>query len=175
MSADVSDTAARSSAYTASQWISRVTGLRPSDEYAAAADRATHMSLMSCPGLGRNLALFEVADRTWVLFSPSPNVANARADHVRAGVAVTELGRLIPIMNALGDPTRLAIVLHILEHGPVAMSQLTDALQVHQTTISRQVTALRKAGLASQDERRRIVIHRDDIRDACLTLLDELA
>ena len=175
MSAAVSDTVTQSSGYTGSQWISLVTGLRPSNEYAAAADRANQLSVMSCPGLGRNLALFEVGDRTWILFSPSPNIANAQSRHARAGVAVTELGRLIPIMNALGDPTRLAIVLHILEHGPVAMSQLTDALQVHQTTISRQVAALRKAGLASQDENRRIVIHRDAIREACLTMLDELA
>jgi len=173
--ADVSETVAPVSGYTGSQWISLVSGLRPDNEYAAAADRATHLSLMSCPGLGRSLSLFEVGDRTWILFSPGSNIASARLGQARAGVAVTGLGRLIPSMHALGDPTRLAIVLHILEHGPVPMSQLTDALQVHQTTISRQVAALRKAGLASQDEHRRIIVDRDDIREACLTLLDELA
>lgn len=168
-------TLAPASGYSGSQWISLVTGLRPDNEYAAAADRATHLSLMSCPGLGRSLSLFEVGDRTWTLFSSGWNIESARPGRGRAGVAVTGLGRLVPIMQALGDPTRLAIVMHILEHGPVTMSKLTEALQVHQTTISRQVTALRKAGLAWQDEHRRIVVSRHDIREACLTLLDELA
>jgi len=173
--AEPARTPAVTSSYIGSQWISRVTGLRPDNAYAAAADRAAHLSLMACPGLGRSLSLFEVGDHTWVLFSPTSNSGADPADHARAGVAVTGLGRLIPVMRALGDPTRLAIVLHILDHGPVTMTQLADALEVHQTTVSRQVAALRQARLASQDEHRRIVIDRDDMREACLTLLDELA
>lgn len=175
LSADVYPTVASSAGYTGSQWISLVTGLRPDNEYTAAADRASNLSLMSCPGLGRNLSLFDVGERTWVLFSPGSATTSAQTSQERAGVAVTELGRLVPVMSALGDRTRLAIVLYILENGPTAMSQLTDALQVHQTTISRQVSALRKAGLVTQDEHRRVTVHRDDIRGACLTLLDELA
>jgi hypothetical protein len=42
----------------AAQWIRLVPGLRPDQEYAAAADRAARVIVTPCPGLGRSLSLF---------------------------------------------------------------------------------------------------------------------
>jgi len=150
------------------QWITLVTGLRADHGYAEAADHASRVVVMPCVGLGRSLSLFAVADDrdAWVLFSPQA----ARAE--RVGIAVQRLADLAPALHALGDRTRLAIMLHLLDHGRLSMPELTDALGVHQSTISRQVAALRAAGLVDLDDQRRIVANRAALRSACRTLME---
>ncbi|MBM7787373.1 ArsR family transcriptional regulator [Tenggerimyces flavus] len=155
-------------AATGTQWIKAVSGLLPDPVYAAAADRAPRLTLVPCPGLERSLTMFGVdgGETAYVLFSPQSGPRK------RAGLPVG--ARLTPVLQALGDQTRLAIVLQLLDQGPMTMQELTDVLRVHQTTISRQVGALRKAQLVSQDGNRRVVVQPDAIRDACQTLLDAL-
>lgn len=159
-------------AMSAAQWITQVTGRRPDETYTRIADRAEHLVVMPCPGLGHSLSLFELPDRTTVLFTPS---ARSAADHgsKRGGASpsVTVPGRLTSVLRALGDPTRLAIVLQLLDDGPMTMSRLIEAVGVHQTTISRQVSALRSAGLVHQDQDRRIVVNGEEIRTVCQTLI----
>lgn len=156
------------------QWVSLVTGLRPDPPYARAADGASRLVVMPCPGLARSLSLFH-ADGSWyVLFSPAGERESAATSGERAGISVGRLGQLAPVMHALGDRTRLAVVLQLLEHGPRSMQQLTDALRVHQSTISRQVAALRKANLVELDDERRIVVNREAISRACRTLTEAL-
>ncbi|MGH3491282.1 MAG: ArsR/SmtB family transcription factor [Actinopolymorphaceae bacterium] len=173
----------------AAQWISLVTGLRPDEQYAAAAESATELVVMPSPGLGRSLSLF-TDQSTWVLFTPhhvpaSPTTVTASAGRSaggsvrtegteRTGISVGRLAALAPTMHALGDRTRLAITLHLLDNGPLTMQQLADTLEVHQSTISRQVTALRRAGMVTVQDDRRIAVDRDAIRQTCQTLLTAL-
>ena len=169
------------------QWIRLVTGLHPDDQYAAAAESATELVVMPSPGLGRSLSLF--ADQTtWVLYTPPSNAAappsgtttpgSTASDGVtaveRTGISVGRLAALAPAMHALGDRTRLAITLHLLENGPLTMQQLADTLGVHQSTISRQVTALRRARIVQLQDDRRVAVRRDTVRQACQTLLTAL-
>lgn len=166
---------------SAEQWITLVTGLRPDPSYAEVADHAKELVLMPTVGLGRSLSLF-ADQQTWVLFTPqesdrtdgptdrAPTTAGAH----RTGISLGSLGQLAPTLTALGDKTRLAIVLHLLDRGPLSMQQLTDALEVHQSTISRQVTVLRRSGLVTVGDDRRIAAHRPAIRDTAETLLTTL-
>jgi DNA-binding transcriptional ArsR family regulator len=168
------------------QWISLVTGLRPDEQYAAA-EAATELIVMPSPGLGRSLSLF-TDKTTWVLFTPHRDPASStisapgssagatgRTDGgERTGISVGRLAALAPTMHALGDRTRLAITLHLLDNGPLTMQQLADTLEVHQSTISRQVNALRRAGMATVGEDRRISVDRETIRQTCQTLLTAL-
>ncbi|HEY8454777.1 MAG TPA: helix-turn-helix transcriptional regulator [Actinopolymorphaceae bacterium] len=151
------------------QWTMQVSGLRPDPQYAELIDRAASVVVSPCPGLGRSLALFEAAGDIWVLYSPQ-----TPAPHGRSGIAVGRLAQLAPTMQALGDRTRLAIVLYLADHGPVFMQQLSDAVQVHQSTVSRQVATLRKAGLVRIDDQRRIVARLDVVRRTCQTLLEAI-
>ncbi|WP_157683133.1 ArsR/SmtB family transcription factor [Microlunatus soli] len=159
---------------SAEQWITLVTGLRPDPSYAEIADHARDVVVMPTVGLGRSLSLF-ADQQTWVLFSPqhqpdrSPNNATGRT-----GISLGNLGQLAPALTALGDKTRLAIVLQLLDRGPLSMQQLTDALEVHQSTISRQVTVLRRSGLVEVDGDRRVAVQRPAIRHAAETLLATL-
>jgi DNA-binding transcriptional ArsR family regulator len=151
------------------QWISLVTGLRPDNPYAAAADSATELVVLPTPGLGRSLSLF--ADQlTWVVFTPQES-PTPRQKSKRTGISVGRLAALAPVMRALGDRTRLALTLHLLEHGPMTMQQLADALEVHQSTVSRQVNALREAGVVRIQDDRRVVAVSGVVRQACQTLL----
>lgn len=163
------------------QWVSLVTGLRPDAQYAEAAEQARRLTLMPCPGLGRSLSLLRDKDDIWLLYCPAYEPApeagrgeDAPSQRHRPGISVGRLASLAPAMRALGDRTRLAIVLQLLDHGPLSMQQLVDAVKVHQSTVSRQVAALREAGLVDLDEQRRIVVDRAPVRLACQTLLDAL-
>jgi DNA-binding transcriptional ArsR family regulator len=150
------------------QWVTLVSGLRPDPGYAEVADRATRVTVMPCPGLGRSLSLFTVDGDAWVLYSPQA------APVERSGIAVQRLADLAPTLHALGDRTRLAIVLHLLEHDRLTMPQLTEAVSVHQSTVSRQVAALRAAGLVELDQQRRIIADRAALRRTARTLFEAL-
>lgn len=159
------------------QWIGLVTGLRPDDNYTRAAEAATELIVVPSPGLGRSLSLF--ADRaTWFVYTPKPGSrptpGNRPVAEDRPGISIGRLAGLAPSMTALGDRTRLAIVLHLLDHGPLSMQQIADALDVHQSTISRQVSALRRAGIVSVRDDRRVEVDREAIRRPCQTLLEAL-
>ena len=151
------------------QWIGLVTGLRPDENYAAAAEAASELVVVPSPGLGRSLSLFGDAGTLWFVYTPQPDASD------RPGISIGRLADLAPAMTALGDRTRLTIVLHLLDRGPLSMQQIADALEVHQSTISRQVTALRRAGVVSLQDDRRVAVRRDTIRQACQTLLAALA
>lgn len=152
------------------QWITLATGLRPDPSYADAADSARELIVMPTPGLGRSLSLFS-DQKTWLLFSPPDSEPTPPG---RTGISIGRLGQLTPVMTALGDRTRLAIVLHLLDHGPVTMQQLADALEVHQSTISRQLTVLRKAGVVAVRDDRKVDVDRSRIRTTAETLLATL-
>jgi DNA-binding transcriptional ArsR family regulator len=158
---------------TPTQWITLTTGLRPDPSYAEAAEHATELIIMPTPGLGRSLSLFS-DQQTWVLFSPQDTEPTGRAQGRRTGISINRLGQLSPVMTALGDRTRLAIVLHLIDHGPLAMQRLADALEVHQSTISRQVTVLRKAGIVSVQDDRKLTVDRARIKITAETLLATL-
>lgn len=154
-------------ALSGSQWLASVTGLRPDVRYAEAADQAERLVVMACPGLGQALTMFDVDETRFVLYSPPAGRPREMAD----AVALTDLGSLSTVLTALGDPTRLSIVLQLIAGGPLTMSALTEVTGVHQTTVSRQVAALRKARLVKLDEQRRVVLATPAIEDACHTLL----
>lgn len=157
---------------TPTQWITMATGLRPDPSYADAAEHAGNLVVMPTPGLGRSLSLFS-DQTTWVLYTPQPG-ASQRHDHRRTGISIGRLGQLAPAMTALGDKTRLAIILHLLDHGSLTMQQLADALEVHQSTISRQVTVLRKAGVVAIGDDRKVSVDRTMIKNTAETLLATL-
>lgn len=153
---------------TGAEWLALVTGLRPDPDYARAADRATALHVMPSPGLGRSFSLFGLYGGTCVLFSPQ------RAEAERGqGVALGALAGLTSTVDALGDRTRLAILLQLAQDGPLSMQQLTAALKVHQSTVSRQIAVLRKARLVRTNNRE-IEIARDVVRKTCDTLREAL-
>jgi ArsR family transcriptional regulator len=53
--------------------------------------------------------------------------------------------RTSEIIKALSDPTRLRIV-SLLRHGELCVCDLTEALQVPQSTVSRHLSSLKNAG-----------------------------
>lgn len=151
------------------QWMTHVTGMRPDPQYAEVIERSSAVALLPCPGLGHSLSMVVDGVETVVLYSPQNPIPQGRS-----GIAVGRLAQLAPTMQALGDRTRLAIVLYLADHGPVSMQALSDAVQVHQSTVSRQVATLRKAGLVDVDEQRRIVARLDTVRRTCHTLLEAI-
>ncbi len=63
---------------------------------------------------------------------------------------------LVPVLQALADPSRLKIV-HLLREREQCVCHLTEALDVKQSTISHHMAVLKRAGL---------VVDRRDEKDA---------
>ncbi len=85
--------------------------------------------------------------------------------------------KTVELFKALADPTRLRII-KLLEHGELCVCQLTAALQMGQSRISRHLAILKQAGLI-EDRRAGKWVHyrlcrRDAARQvcACLATLD---
>jgi DNA-binding transcriptional ArsR family regulator len=56
------------------------------------------------------------------------------------------------VCPALGDPKRL-LILYALDEGPLCVSELTEALQLSQPTVSRHLGVLRGRGLVTTERR----------------------
>ncbi|HEY3784008.1 MAG TPA: metalloregulator ArsR/SmtB family transcription factor [Steroidobacteraceae bacterium] len=53
-----------------------------------------------------------------------------------------------PVFAALGDATRLQLVLRLCDGGPMSIIRLTEGSQVTRQAVSKHLKALEKAGLA---------------------------
>jgi DNA-binding transcriptional ArsR family regulator len=147
--------------------VSAVTGLRPHVAYARAADEATAVTCLPCPELAHSLAVFPMAGELWVAYTPEPG-------RQATGVSLDTLAKLGAAVEALGDRNRLALLLELATHGAQPMQRLAALLEVHQSTVSRQVATLRKAGLVWLDDDRRVAIDVETVRDTCDTLKEAL-
>jgi|SRR5690242_7511025 DNA-binding transcriptional ArsR family regulator len=56
-----------------------------------------------------------------------------------------------PIFAALGDPTRLRIVIRLCSSGPSSIVRLTEGADVSRQAITKHLRALEDAGLVSSD------------------------
>jgi len=63
----------------------------------------------------------------------------------RAGVA-----RAAPVFAALGDATRLQIVVRLCTEGPLSIANLSDGADVTRQAVTKHVHALARAGLVRQ-------------------------
>jgi DNA-binding transcriptional ArsR family regulator len=63
-----------------------------------------------------------------------------------------------PVFAALGDPTRLRIVMRLCTEGPQSIVQLTEGSQVTRQAVTKHLVALEEAGLVrgERDGRERI-------------------
>lgn len=52
-----------------------------------------------------------------------------------------------PVFAALGDPTRLRIILRLCTHGPQSITSLTEGSSVTRQAITKHLLALEEAGL----------------------------
>ena|SRR5271154_403273 len=62
--------------------------------------------------------------------------------------AATKFSKAAPVFAALGDETRLQIVIRLSEGGPQSIVRLTDGATVSRQAITKHLHALKRAGLA---------------------------
>jgi DNA-binding transcriptional ArsR family regulator len=60
-----------------------------------------------------------------------------------------------PIFAALGDPTRLSLVLRLGQRGPMSITRLTDKTDVTRQAVSKHLAVLEDAGLVRSATRGR--------------------
>jgi DNA-binding transcriptional ArsR family regulator len=62
---------------------------------------------------------------------------------------------LYPLFDALGDPTRLRIIVRLCDVGPSSTSQVTSVVPVTRQAASKHLTLLENAGLVTSSRRGR--------------------
>lgn len=60
-----------------------------------------------------------------------------------------------PIFAALGDPTRLSLVLRLGQRGPMSITRLTDKVEVTRQAVTKHLAVLEDAGLVRSATRGR--------------------
>lgn len=128
--------------------------------------------------------MFSVADTHYLLYEPPGpgDGAPAREGAAEAGQSprareVMDLEVLGQAVVALGDPTGLAILRLLAERGELSAQQVVEALGVHQSTVSRHVAQLERAGLvqARRDGgTKRYTIERRRVRELCQSLIEAI-
>jgi DNA-binding transcriptional ArsR family regulator len=82
-----------------------------------------------------------------------------------------------PVFAALGDPTRLAVVLRLCADGPQSIAQLSDGADVTRQAITKHLVALAGAGLVrdSKHGRERIFELEPKRLAAARTWIDQIS
>lgn len=65
--------------------------------------------------------------------------------------AAVRIAEAAPIFAALGDPTRLRIVIRLCAGGPSSIVRLTEGADVSRQAVSKHLRALEEAGLVRSD------------------------
>ena len=70
----------------------------------------------------------------------------------------SDIAAAAPVFAALGDPTRLRVVIQLASEGPQSIVRLTEGTDVTRQAITKHLHALQKAGLvrSSREGRERI-------------------
>ena len=74
---------------------------------------------------------------------------NGRAEHPADRCSIAILNDCIPLFEALKDPTRQQIVVHLLQHGPQTVGEIAQVSPLSRTAVSHHVKLLEQAGLLS--------------------------
>ena len=72
---------------------------------------------------------------------------NGRAEHPADRCSIAILNDCIPMFEALKDPTRQQIVVHLLQHGPQTVGEIAQVSPLSRTAVSHHVKLLERAGL----------------------------
>lgn len=160
-------------------WVARVSGLRPDPRWQPWFDAASTVVCVPSPLLGRHLTVFATetdgVETVWVGYEPSGTTPAAETSgrDESTSVDLGGLARLGRQVGALGDQTRLSILLTLAQSDRPTAQQIAGELRVHLSTVSRQLTQLENAGLITTTKdgtARRYDVDRMAIRKLCQAL-----
>lgn len=124
--------------------IIRITGIKPRQEVHGLQD-TREVIFIPCLHLGENLAIFSLGDTSYVLYEPNPIEKETKRP---AGTPPNDQ-KVVEILTAIGDETRLNILLLLKKHPGLHAIQIGDMLDLHPSTVSRACQVLVNAGILS--------------------------
>jgi DNA-binding transcriptional ArsR family regulator len=158
------------------EMIVRATGLEPGDEAAAEIRGATRIVFAPCMHLGRYLSVVDVAAVRYVLYEPGAELDRSERERRKAR-RVRDLEGLATGVVALGDGTRLSLLMLLAERGELFAQQIGEALGVHPSTVSRNLAELERVGLVvvrRQGGSKLYRLERERVHEICRYLLDTI-
>lgn len=131
-------------------FIMRVTGLKPEEKAFDVLHEARHITFVPCVHLGQFLSVFKIEKNCYVLFDPeiqqqktAHSAYNLMPHHLPEGTEEN----MAALLEAIGDKTRLKILLKLKKQPGLHTIQLAEALNIHQSTVSRHCQLLQKNGV----------------------------
>lgn len=125
--------------------LTSLTGLRPPPSLEPEIAAARNLVLVPCPELGTTMRTVVSENTTWELFEPIRRGAGV----VRAAQDPAALASAVSRLHAITDPAAFTLVAELAVRGESFAQELVDALGMHQSTVSRHLTALEKGGIVT--------------------------
>ena len=129
-----------------SDLVIRVTGLEPEQKANELLMSAKELVFVPCLHLDSYLSMFLLDEVCYVLFDPfmGEDSAQARAEDPAKSKSADDFTEMLAV---IGDPMRLNLLMLLKERPGLHTGEISEALDVHLSTVSRHCQQLEKSGL----------------------------
>ncbi|MBY6272174.1 MAG: hypothetical protein CW346_08185 [Bacillaceae bacterium] len=127
--------------------VLRITGMEPEEKAKQILNGSPSVTFVPCLHLGKFMAVFPVERECYVLFEPVIRTAEGQQTERPFFASARKDEEMASILEAIGDKTRLKIVMLLKNQPGLHTVQIAKALDIHQSTVSRQCGVLVKAGI----------------------------
>ncbi len=150
----------------------RITGRHPTEEWMEPLRHAPRIILVPCMHLGSYLSVTQIEESQYIFYEPPTSTGNSPPGNIMVGTSFQDmdLEALVLVLEALGSPTSMEILMILSTQGEMIAQQVAEHANVHQSTISRHFAQLerirlvlvrRSAGL------KYYTVNRQRIREVC--------
>lgn len=157
--------------------IIRVTGLEPEKKAFQLLDQASTAIFIPCLQLGELLSIFVIEDICYVLFDPmlQGEMNQPESMYVVPSNQKIEQTDMVSQLEVIGDKTRINILQLLTKQPGMDTGQISEALGVHASTISRHCQQLEKnriIAMAKVNNHKHYNLNQDQIRQIARWLME---
>ncbi|MCL6597505.1 MAG: metalloregulator ArsR/SmtB family transcription factor [Alicyclobacillus macrosporangiidus] len=157
--------------------VTRITGLEPTQKAFQHLDGRKEIVFIPCLHLGEFLSIFAIGSNSYILFDPVQRTEVTGAMSARTSRGLQGNPDMVRKLEALGDAVRLHVLELVKENPDIHAQQISEALGVHQSTVSRHCQQLEQSGLVRvqrEGNLKRYRLNYDAIRELSGWLVDFL-
>lgn len=158
--------------------VTRLTGLEPTEAWVEPLCGTAELIFVPCLHMGRYLTIAREEGQVLLLFEPA-SLRQAGRESIRPvpGLHLADLADLGGALEGLGDPTRLTILNLLAARGELYGQQIVELVDVHQSTVSRNLALLEKGRLVHvrrEGNMKRYRLNQERIHQVCRLLAGAL-
>lgn len=140
-------------------------------------DEASTLTFIPCLHLSRLLSIFAIGDTCYILFDAGLQQSANEQDISETSKAGPGEADMASLLEVIGDQTRLHILMLLKERPGLHTIQISEALGIHQSTVSRHCQQLEKNGvidMKKENAYKLYSLNRERIRNIAAWFMDKL-